>query len=175
LEPAVNFILNIVTHTPWWAFALLAVLVVFGLQALRPRKVPIWRLLIVPLVFIGWGVIGLFRPAASPFLVLDWLVAAAVGGAVARALVRDGGIRIQSAGVVVLAGSVLPLIRNLLIFSAKYGLTAAMAIAPARRADLVPWDAAVSGASAGYFLAWLTMFAMAYRRALRNDPVAQVS
>jgi hypothetical protein len=167
------FALNVLRGTPWWAFALLAVLILFGVQALKPRTVSIWRLLIVPLVFIGWGLISLFRPGVSPFIVLDWLVAAAVGGAIAWALVREGDVRVDRAGVVTLAGSALPLIRNLLIFAAKYGITAAMTINPARRADFVPWDAAISGASAGYFVAWLVMFALVYRRASAGKAVAQ--
>jgi hypothetical protein len=169
-----NPILTIVTNTPLWVFALFALLVVFGLQALRPRTLPIWRLLAIPLVFIAWGVISLIRPGVSPFLVLDWLAAAAVGGAIAWALAREGDIRIDRAGTIAVAGSALPLTRNMLIFSAKYAMNVAMAINPTRQADLAPWDAAVSGASAGYFLAWLAIFALAYRRALQSEPVAQI-
>jgi hypothetical protein len=46
-------ILRIVEHTPLWVFALFAVLVAFGLQALRPRTLPIWRLLVIPAVFVA--------------------------------------------------------------------------------------------------------------------------
>ena len=47
--------LRILTHTPAWAFILLAYLIWQGLQALRPRTQAVWRLLIVPLVFFGMG------------------------------------------------------------------------------------------------------------------------
>jgi len=49
-------ILLIVRHTPVWVFAVLAVLVFFGVQALQQRTVPVWRLVIIPAVFIVWGV-----------------------------------------------------------------------------------------------------------------------
>jgi hypothetical protein len=67
----------------------------------------------------------------------------------------------------------LPLIRNVLIYSAKYGLGVAVAIAPASKPDLAVWDIAVSGASAGYFLGWLLQFASAYRRTTDQNLAAQ--
>jgi hypothetical protein len=54
----------IVEHTPLWVFALLALLVFFGVQALRPRKPRMLRLLIVPAVFITWGVTSLLARSA---------------------------------------------------------------------------------------------------------------
>jgi hypothetical protein len=63
--------LNILQNTPWWVFALFALLMWLGFQALKPRTLPIWRLLITPAVFIGWGITSL---AASPHLILDWSV-----------------------------------------------------------------------------------------------------
>jgi hypothetical protein len=73
-----NQILNILLNTPWWAFVLFVALMIFGVQALRPRTVPVWRLLITPAVFIGWGVISLVLQS-SPLLILNWLLPAAVG------------------------------------------------------------------------------------------------
>ena len=47
---------RILTNTPLWVFALLAYLIWQGSQSLRPRTQPIWRMLIVPLVFFLMGV-----------------------------------------------------------------------------------------------------------------------
>jgi len=162
----------ILLHTPWWVFALFALVLWFGLQALRPRVLPAWRLLIIPAVFISWGFASLLA-RASPWLMADWLLAAAVGGLLARLSARTGEVRISEAGVEV-PGSALPLIRNMAIFAAKYTLTAAIAIAPAHRADFAAWGGAVSGISAGYVLAWLAGFALAYRHARQAEPVAQL-
>ena len=71
---------NILLNTPWWAFALLAVLVILGVQALRPCTIMVWRLLAIPGVFIVWGLITLVtRSIGSPILLLDWFLTCAVG------------------------------------------------------------------------------------------------
>jgi hypothetical protein len=159
-------IVVILQNVPWWVYGVFALLVWLGVQALNPRTVPIWRLLITPAVFIGWGVISLaLRSASSPLLIADWTGAAAVGVAIAWTTARLDDVQIDRArGVLRLPGSRLPLIRNLVIFFAKFGLALAMALAPAWREHLTIWDIAVSGASAGYFLGWLVRLALAYRQ-----------
>jgi hypothetical protein len=52
--------------------------------------------------------------------------------------------------------------RNLVIFAAKYLLTAAVMIRPMLRDTLAPYDIAVSGLAMGYFIGWLTRLALAY-------------
>ena len=157
--------LQIVQHTPAWAFALLAFLIWIGVQALRPRILPLWRLVLVPAAFIVWGVVSLLgRTAAAPLLGVDWLVTAAIGVALGWWTTRLDGVEIDyAASRVRVPGSRVPLVRNLSIFAVKYGLTAAMAVAPALRPSLSPWDIGVSGLSAGYFIGWLLRFALKYR------------
>jgi hypothetical protein len=168
-------ILNILLNTPWWVFALFALLMWLGLQALKPRTLSIWRLLITPAIFIGWGVTSLaLQSMSSPILIADWSVAAVIGAAIAWTTSRLDNVRIDRARQLVsLPGSALPLIRNLMIFSAKYGLGVAVAIAPASQSDLAVWYIAVSGASAGYFLGWLARLASAYRRTTDQNLAAQ--
>ena len=168
-------ILDVLPNTPWWVFALFALLMWLGFQALRPRTLPIWRLLITPAIFIGWGVVSLaLQSMSSPILIADWSAAAVVGAVIASTTTRlhDVGID-RTRQLVSLPGSALPLMRNVLIFSAKYGLGVAVAIAPASKSDLAVWDIAVSGASAGYFLGWLLQFASAYRRTTDQNLAAQ--
>lgn len=47
--------LRILINTPLWVWPLLAYLIWQGAQALRIRTQPIWRMLIVPLVFFLMG------------------------------------------------------------------------------------------------------------------------
>ena len=47
--------LRILINTPLWVWPLLAYLICQGAQALRIRTQPIWRMLIVPLVFFLMG------------------------------------------------------------------------------------------------------------------------
>ena len=163
----------VLLHTPWWVFAVFALLLVLGVQALRPRVVPLWRLLVTPGIFITWGLVSLALrlTPSSPLILLDWLAAAAVGGVLAWIPRRPARMHIDTAGIAV-PGSALPLVRNLLIFSTKYALTVAAVLVPAQQPQLALWDIAVSGASAGYFLGWLAHVALVYRHAPRADVVA---
>ena len=165
-------ILLIFEHTPLWVLAVLAVLTIFGVQGLRPRSLPIWRVAIVPAVFVLWGVISvLSRSAAFPIGIVDWLITGAAGLAIAWSTTRLDSVEIDRVRRRIrLPGSVVPLTRNLLIFLAKYALTAAMAVVPALQAALVPWDIGVSGLSAGYFIGWLLLLALKFREGSNPRP-----
>jgi hypothetical protein len=101
-------ILLILQHTPLWAFAVFAALIIFGMQGLRPRSLPSWRVLIVPAIFILWGVISVIaRSAAFPIGVIDWLITGAAGCAIASVTTRLDGVETDRArGQIRLPGSV---------------------------------------------------------------------
>jgi hypothetical protein len=159
--------LAIVQHTPLWVFALFAVLVVLGVQSLRRRTLPIWRMLVVPAVFIAWGLVTLaIRSATAPVLFVDWLVLGAVGFALGWMTTRPDAMTVlPGRRDVDVAKSAVPLVRNLVIFAAKYGIAASIAIAPAQHASLILWDIAVSGLTAGYFIGWLFRFMLKFQGA----------
>jgi hypothetical protein len=160
-------ILTILWRTPWWAYALLIVLIIFGVQALRDRTLPVWRLLIIPAVFIGWGLLSLAQRGAVPVLIADWVACTGIGIALGFATTRSQ-FALTPDGVAI-KGSALPLIRNLVIFAAKYVLTAAIMIRPMLRDTLAPYDIAVSGLAMGYFLGWLSRLALAYSARRREQ------
>lgn len=166
-----DFLVGMIQHTPIWVFVVLAVLVFMGIQATRPRTVRLLRLLITPAIFITWGIISLTsKHAFTALLATDWLVTAAVGIAIAGALVRFPTLRAdRSRQIVQVPGSILPLIRSVGIFVAKYGLAVAAAVAPQAADSIAFWDVAVSGLCVGYFLGWVARLAMAYRRAPALD------
>jgi hypothetical protein len=158
-------ILAFTQQTPWWVFTMLALLTVLGIQALKDRTLPLWRLLIVPAVFIGWGLASLLlQPGAPALLVADWIACALTGGAAGLATGRSQRFHVEPSGAVAVKGSAFPLMRNLAIFIAKYGLTAAAAVQPMQREALAPWSIAVSGLAAGYFLGGLVPLLRAYRK-----------
>jgi hypothetical protein len=163
--------LGIVRHTPLWVFVILAVIVATGVQALRPRVVPIWRLLIVPGVFIVWGVIGIAQRAhIAPALPLEWACAVAIGVAIGWATTRLAGMTYDPARHVVgLPGSPVPLVRSASIFIARYGLAVASAFAATsgEYVTIVTVDVAVSGLATGYFFGWLVRFVRFIPRAKR--------
>ena len=163
---SVRLIGGILQGTPWWVYALLALLVYLGLQATRPRAVAWRRALVTPAVFILWGLTGLLpRIGGAPLLALDWLAAAALAGGLALTTVRLDLAVDRERGVARLPGSAVPLLRNLAIFAAKYGLAVALARHLADPATLAIWDVAVSGAATGWFLGWVARFGLAWRTA----------
>ena len=164
---------SILRGTPWWVFLLAALLVWLGLRSLRPRVTTLVRVLVTPAVFITWGVASLTAGGgSSPTLVLVWLLTAVAGIAVSMMTVHMQGVRVDRAHRLVLVpASRLPLVRNVVVFSAKYALAVAAALHPEARGQIMVWDVAVSGASAGYFIGWLVRFGLAYRSA----PIADLT
>ncbi len=167
----------IVRHTPGWVFAILAVLIVTGVQALRARDVPLWRVFLVPGIFIVWGIAGIIqRSATDPKLSIDWIGALVAGAALGWLLPRLDGVSFhRQRKTVSLPGSPVPLIRNVSIFIARYCLAVAGAFAAttSERASLITLDVAVAGLMTGYFLGWLGRFARLLRGAQPSRKVTR--
>ena len=167
---------QILIHTPWWVFPAFALVLRSGIQALKPRTVSLGQLLIVPSIFIAWGVVSLLiRSPSSPLLPLSWSIAAASFAAIAwvRGL-RDGVGFDRNRKRISLPGSRVPLIRSLLIFAAKYGLGTAFALAPESRSSIELLNILVSGASAGYFAGWAVRLILSYQQAApQNSSISE--
>lgn len=162
-----NTILDILHGTPAWVFVLPPLLLWYGFMSRNPRVILWQQAMIAPAIFVTWGLISLVQSPVSPLFAGLWIVATLAGFGSAFLISEVGEVRADRApGRVHMPGSWLPLIRSLLIFVGKYGLGVAIATHPLARAELAPWDIAVSGASAGYFIAWLVIFARHYRRAV---------
>ena len=154
--------MRIFANTPIWVFALLAFLTWQGGQALRSNTRPIWRVLIVPAVFFLMGLSRLALGGKEASLVLIWVAAAVVF--VTVALIRGAGaISIDEDGIVVRAGSVVPLVRNLTVFLLQYAVAVVAAMKLDSLAGVAIAGQAVSGACSGYFLGWGIALIMAWR------------
>jgi len=162
----------ILTGTPWWVFVLFAVLLALGAPALRPRTMPLARVFITPAVFIGWGLSSLVAAAKAAPLILPVAAGAGVLGFGLAALTVRLDAMSAEAGRVTLPGSALPLVRNLLIFAAKYVVAVAGAVRPDWHGPLLLADMAVSGLAIGYFVGWTWRLLGGYRRALRLGSTA---
>ena len=156
---------RILTNTPLWVFALLAYLIWQGSQSLRPRTQPIWRMLIVPLVFFLMGLSRLVTArdrGIEPLLA--WLVAAVLFASLALSL-RPKLLAVdRKSGTVTRPGSSTPLARNITVFVLQYAVAVATAMKLEPYAAVAIIGHAVSGASAGYF----SGFAVALLRRYRN-------
>ena len=163
-----KFAWQILIHTPIWAFVLLAYLVWVGIKAMRPRTTTIWHSLIVPAVFIVWGLSRLVsrQDYASPLVA--WLVAAAVlmviGLLTARPLELD-----HTTGEIKRPGSVVPLIRNITVFALQYTVAVIAAVDPHDATTAAIVGRAISGGTTGYFLGRTVALLRQYFRQRRAD------
>ena len=147
-----KFAWQILTHTPVWVFPLLAYLIWLGIKAMRPRTVTIWRSLIVPAIFIMWGLSRLFsRQQDVTWPLVCWLAAAAillaVGLLTARPIELD-----HTTGEIKRPGSAVPLIRNITVFALQYTVAVIAAVDPHDATMAAIVGRAISGGTTGYFL-----------------------
>ena len=149
-------LIEIVTRTPLWVWALLVALLALGLYQRRARQVRPAQLLMLPVVLLGLGLSSLF-PAftAQPLLAVLWLAALGTAVALGLRLPAAAGTRWDAAsGRLQLAGSWFPMVLILIIFSLRYTAAVSLALHPAWRHDLAvqaPLSLAF-GALSGLFL-----------------------
>jgi Family of unknown function (DUF6622) len=147
-----KFAWQILIHTPIWVFPLFAYLVWLGIKATRPRAVTIWRSLIVPAVFIVWGLSRLVsRQQDVMWPLVSWLAAAAVllvvGLLTARPFELD-----HTTGEIKRPGSWVPLIRNVTVFALQYTVAVIAAVGPHDATTAAIAGRLISGGTTGYFL-----------------------
>lgn len=159
------FVSSLLAGVPCWVWILLAVLVWQGCLAVRDNTVPMSRILLLPVIFIAWGVTGLVTGAGgtmAPYAV--WALAAAcfvvIGMRIGpRRMTVDAGRRLVHRD-----GSVWPLVRNIVLFGVQFGIGMGLALRPDLHGDLLLLRSAVSGAMAGWFGGWLVVFWQRYAR-----------
>lgn len=155
-------------HTPIWVFPLFAYLVWVGIKAMRPRTVTIWRSLIVPAVFIVWGLSRLFSRQDFAAPLVAWLGAAAV--LLVAGLVTAQPIEIDHVtGKINRPGSVVPLIRNVTVFALQYSVAVISAVDPHGATAAAIVGRAISGGTTGYFLGRTIALLRQYFRQRQQD------
>ncbi|MBC9881442.1 hypothetical protein G8O24_29390 [Bradyrhizobium sp. INPA01-394B] len=163
------FFYQILIHTPPWVWILLAYLVFQGIKAMQPRKTPIWRALIVPVVFIAWGIsrIG-FGHQDSQWPLVAWVVAALVLLPLGVLTPRPFDVD-HKTGEIIRPGSAFALIRNLVVFALQYTVSVVSVIDAGDRVLAIIVGRAISGATAGYFFGSMIALLLAYRRKRAED------
>jgi hypothetical protein len=164
----VQFALGIITHTPPWAWILLAYLVWQGIKGMQPRTSTLWRALIVPAIFIVWGLsrLGFGQQTGAPLVA--WIAAALVLLPVGVLTPRPFEVD-HTTGQIKRPGSIFPLVRNIVVFTAQYAVAVTAAIHTGDRAIAAIIGRAVSGATAGYFIGSTIALLRQYWRQRRND------
>ncbi len=150
-----QFAIEAVIRTPVWVWALLAFLLFIGIRGLRPTVASFGRLLILPAVFLVWGLSGFatsygFRPAG----IAVWLAAIAIGAALGWLMARAIAIKAdRDHGLVRLPGTWVNLVLILIIFAVKYTLGILAGFRPSITGELLymATDVGVSGLLTGMF------------------------
>ena len=158
-------LVSLLSHTPLFVWAILAVLLWQGWRSLHRRTRPVWSMVLVPVVVAGAELLALWRAGLDAPAMLLWFACCLAACPLGRA---TGPRRVSVApagGPVVWAGSRAPLVRNLCVFAAHYLLAATQALHPDAQAGLALGEAALSGATIGYVAGWGLTLLRSLRRA----------
>ncbi|MGA2552083.1 MAG: DUF6622 family protein [Burkholderiaceae bacterium] len=158
-------IMDILTHTPVWIWAVLALLVYRGIAARRDRELPLWGLAVLPVVLLGLaieGIRGHFGTSPLPYAV--WSGAAVIGAIIGSRTLAQDAVALGQRGVLV-RGSWFPLVLILAIFFTKYCTEVVFALQPVRmhEPDAVAAVSALYGLLSGLFLGRLIRTLILYR------------
>jgi len=151
-----DMLVQILIHTPIYVWGLLAYLIIQGIKGRETRTVSLWKMLFVPIIFIGVGFLHfddtseLFSSFLTAWFV-GLLLLAPVGFFTGPQIIAVD----REKKAIERAGTTLPLIRNVIFFCAQYALAVLNVLHPEDHSTLTLITGVVSGASAGYFGGWL--------------------
>lgn len=160
---------QIISHTPLYVWAILALLVQRGVSASRDREVSVGKLCVIPLVMAALSLQGI----ASAFGMhgvapLAWLAGALAAAALQWRMGAPAGVTADAArGTLRQPGSWTPLALMLSIFCMKYALAVSLAMTPGlRHAPLFTLAVcALYGVFSGVFAGNLLRSLAVYQRA----------
>jgi len=130
---SMDFANNVLSHMPFWVWAILGYIVLMGLKQTREMQLTHRRLIVLPglwLCFGAWGVIGRYGLLSLP--TMAWLAGLAIGlGLMFRSGDAAEGARHDAeTGHYVVPGSWLPLGLMLSIFVAKFAQGVCLSVHP---------------------------------------------
>jgi hypothetical protein len=167
--------LQIVTNTPLWVWPLMVFVLWLGLQGLRPRVVPWWRLAILPTVGLATSLAGIAQSAHPVWTATGWglglLALLPLGWAIGQK--RPVRLRPED-GRVEIAGGWFALVFGVSIFAVRYAMGVLFGILPALRAEAfwIYLSGAVGGMVAGIGIGWIANLLWRARRSMVVAPCA---
>lgn len=159
-------IFDVLLGTPYWVWIAFSYLLWLGIQAIKPSAVPLWRMSIIPLIFLSWSLSSIYsRCIACTQLVGFWITALVIGAFLGRYLMSRLDFRIDADAIIHLPGSRSTLMLAMIFFMVKYGLGFTYALNPMMRADLMmqTCDVMVSGLISGIFMGRFGYIVYRYR------------
>lgn len=122
--------IDIITHTPFWVWPVLALLIVIGLKRTQDRTVSAPRLVLMPLIILGLAAWNLAALGGSLAAMAGLGLGIVAGTSAGLALEGRAGTTQVSRGVVHLRGDWISLLVLLAIFAMRYATTVVSMTAP---------------------------------------------
>ncbi|MBA0166602.1 DUF6622 family protein [Pectobacterium sp. CFBP8739] len=147
-------LLIILRHTPYWVWMVLGYLIYAGIKASQPRRQSLARMLVVPIVFMVWGVSAIFHTLLIPLAAAGgFLLTLSVGLGIGWTWGKTSGVYRPESRVFQRTGSWWPLGLMLLTFCSRFYFSVQLARFPALAHDpaFCLLSGAASGISAGIF------------------------
>ncbi|MEQ9859713.1 DUF6622 family protein [Pectobacterium cacticida] len=140
--------LTILRHTPYWVWIVLGYLIYAGIKASQPRQQSLARMLVVPAVFMVWGVSAIFHTPLITFATVGgFLLTLIVGVGIGWIWGNSSGAYLPQSRVFQRNGSWWPLALMLLTFCSRFYFSVQLARFPALAHD--PAFCLLSGAASG--------------------------
>lgn len=158
---------DVVSGAPWWVYALLVYLVFIGIKSLRPRTIPIKRVILLPLVFVAWSFYSLYLKLVLGHMSLIgiWVVFLGLGVYLGAIEVRGWKItKDRHKREVTIPGNPSTLILILLIFILKFFWGYFSATHTSISYWIYFWDTLTSSLIAGFFIGRAAIFFKRYTK-----------
>lgn len=127
-------VITIVAHTPLWVWPLYCLLLFLGFQRTRDSIVPLWRMLILPIVVSLLAILSVVVAGISALPAL--LVGLVIGGPAGWRIERDGTTRRLPDGSLWLRGEWVTLVQIVLILVFRYATSVTAGLNPALNGNL---------------------------------------
>lgn len=124
---------TIVVHTPVWVWPLYGLLLFLGLQRTRDSVVPLWRVMILPVVVTLLAISSFVT--AGPSALPATLLGLAIGGPAGWQLERDGATRRLPDGTLWLRGEWLSFAQIAVVLVFRYATSIVAAMQPSLNAE----------------------------------------
>lgn len=126
-----NFIISVITHTPYWVWLVLLALIWRGLKAALPREAGLANLVILPLILTGLSASNIIGGGLSSAVLAGIGIGGLLGIAAGLQLEQRFPAKVIANGRLLLAGEWTTLIVVLVVFIARYVKNVGAIINPA--------------------------------------------
>ncbi|KML66493.1 DUF6622 family protein [Pectobacterium peruviense] len=147
-------LLIILRHTPYWVWAVLGYLIYAGVKASQPRRQSLARMLVVPAIFMVWGISSIFHTLMLPLVAAGgFLLMLMIGLGIGWTWGATSGTYLPEPSCFQRTGSWWPLVLMLLTFCSRFYFSVQLARFPTLAHDPVfcLLSGAASGITAGIF------------------------